>query len=77
MPIIKIMIAIQKIKKTIDNVSDAFHGSYVGRDENGVSYRDIYEKNQPLVGKRGTIEDKKNLVRDMHKAIQHYEQKKG
>ncbi len=70
------MTLIQDIKNTLNNISDAVRGSYVVKDKNGVSYREIYEKEVPLVGKRGMIEDKKNLARDMNRAIRSYGQKK-
>ncbi len=70
------MIAFSKIRKTLENISDAFHGSYSGNNEEGISYREIYERSTPVVGRCGMLEDKKNFARDMNSAIRRYEQEK-
>ncbi len=67
---------IKNIRKIINNVSDAAYGVYVGKDSQGISYREKYEKYAPPIGKQGMREDRKNLAKDLRKAIHHYEQKK-
>lgn len=61
--------AIKKLSLLFNNVSDAFSGTYVSRDEHGNSFKDIYKNTKYPIGKEGAKQDIQNLAKDMSEAI--------